>query len=214
MDACHTNPQNWREWRRLHAVRLKEQGWHQGDIAPRRDPSAGRSREIHRRTTEMKRLIAMSICSILLAGEARAQAPATNTKKKAEVDQRLLKLYEAREFQGMPYRLMKPVDRAPETSYPLIVTLHGAAGRGNDNLKSIQAPCISIMARDELRREHPCFVLAPQSDRGWSSADEKEPELTEETIKGYPEALQGFYKRRLAGAGRGARGATSRRSSA
>ena len=101
----------------------------------------------------------------------------------------------------MPFRLMKPVDLALETSYPLIVSLHGAAGRGNDNLKNIQAPWISIMARDELRREHPCFVLAPQSDRGWSSADEKEPELTEESIKGYPEALQRFYKRRLAGDG-------------
>ena len=34
MDASHTNPRNWREWRRLQAVRLKQQGWHQRDIAP------------------------------------------------------------------------------------------------------------------------------------------------------------------------------------
>jgi len=33
MDASHTNPQNWREWRRLQAVRLKQQGWHQRGIA-------------------------------------------------------------------------------------------------------------------------------------------------------------------------------------
>ena len=96
----------------------------------------------------MKRLMAMSICSMLLAGEAGAQMPAS--AKKAEVDERLLKLYDAREFQGMPYRLMKPVDFAPETSYPLVVSLHGAAGRGNHNLKNVRMPWMSIMARDEL----------------------------------------------------------------
>jgi hypothetical protein len=34
MDASHTNPQNWREWRRLQAVRVKQQGWPPRDIAP------------------------------------------------------------------------------------------------------------------------------------------------------------------------------------
>jgi hypothetical protein len=34
MDASHTNAQNGREWRRLQAVRLKQQGWHQRDIGP------------------------------------------------------------------------------------------------------------------------------------------------------------------------------------
>jgi transposase len=33
MEASDSNPQNWREWRRLRAVRLKQQGWHQRDIA-------------------------------------------------------------------------------------------------------------------------------------------------------------------------------------
>jgi transposase len=33
MEASDSDPQNWREWRRLRAVRLKQQGWHQRDIA-------------------------------------------------------------------------------------------------------------------------------------------------------------------------------------
>ena len=33
MEAADFNPENWREWRRLRAVRLKQQGWHQCDIA-------------------------------------------------------------------------------------------------------------------------------------------------------------------------------------
>jgi transposase len=33
MEASDSNPQNWREWRRLRAVHLKQQGWRQRDIA-------------------------------------------------------------------------------------------------------------------------------------------------------------------------------------
>ena len=33
MEAADFNPENWREWRRLRAVRLKQQGWHQCAIA-------------------------------------------------------------------------------------------------------------------------------------------------------------------------------------
>jgi transposase len=33
MEASDSNPQNWREWRRLRAVHLKQQGWHQREIA-------------------------------------------------------------------------------------------------------------------------------------------------------------------------------------
>ena len=33
METSDYNPEDWREWRRLRAVRLKQQGWHQRDIA-------------------------------------------------------------------------------------------------------------------------------------------------------------------------------------
>jgi transposase len=33
MEASDSNPQNGREWRRLRAIRLKQRGWHQRDIA-------------------------------------------------------------------------------------------------------------------------------------------------------------------------------------
>src|SRR3954470_9304200 len=33
MEASDSNPQSWHEWRRLRAVHLKQQGWHQRDIA-------------------------------------------------------------------------------------------------------------------------------------------------------------------------------------
>ena len=33
MEASDSYPQSWYEWRRLRAVHLKQQGWHQRDIA-------------------------------------------------------------------------------------------------------------------------------------------------------------------------------------
>ena len=47
----------------------------------------------------------------------------------------MLKVYEAREYQGMPYRLMKPIDLAdnPDKKYPLILSPHVIGGRGDDN---------------------------------------------------------------------------------
>jgi predicted peptidase len=80
----------------------------------------------------------------------------------------LLKLYEAREFEGVKYRLLKPIDLAenPGKKYPMILSLHGAGGSGNDNIRNLRAWNVT-MTQDELRRKHPCFVVVPQSVGPW-----------------------------------------------
>jgi len=131
------------------------------------------------------------------SGKAKGKgANATGAERKVEVDETVLKLYEAREYKGMPYRLMKPIDFNPATTYPLILSLHGKGGVGSDNLGNLRV-WTGFLAREELRRKHPCFVLAPQTAQRWTMADEKVPPLTTETIKAYPEVWQQWLKRRM-----------------
>jgi predicted peptidase len=66
--------------------------------------------------------------------------------------------------------LLLPVDSSKK--YPLILFLHGAGERGNDN--QLQLNYIdSVFANDNFQKTNPCFVLAPQcpSDKRWVEVD-------------------------------------------
>ena len=108
----------------------------------------------------------------------------------------MLEVYEARTFNGMPYRLMKPIDLADnlEKTYPLILSLHGAGGRGNDNKKNLR-PWNVTMAEESLRRKHPCFVVVPQTEAPWTVPGSM-PEVTDEEIATYPEVWQKWLEQR------------------
>ena len=82
--------------------------------------------------------------------------------------------YEAREHKSewlMPYRLFRP-----ETSKtaPLVLYLHGSGGLGDDNLKQLSLGNrfgTRVWLLPENQKRQPCFVLAPQTDRGWIRYD-------------------------------------------
>ena len=80
-------------------------------------------------------------------------------------DRTLIDAYEARSHGAMPYRLMKPLRIEPGKRYPLIVSLHGSGGVGDDNLSNLRF-WNGVMARPEWRRKHPSFVLVPQRRPG------------------------------------------------
>ena len=105
------------------------------------------------------------ILTILLSilGSSLALAQDRKRAQKAAVSERTLALYEPGEYKELKYRLMKPIDFDADETYPLIVSLHGAGGRGTDNIKNLRN-WNEYMADESLRRRHPCFVLAPQSD--------------------------------------------------
>ena len=67
------------------------------------------------------------------------------------------------------YRLMRPAVVEPGTKYPLVLFLHGAGERGDDNEKQL-AYLPTWLAEDAWRRKYPCFVLAPQcrTDSRWA----------------------------------------------
>ena len=112
----------------------------------------------------------------------------------AAVSPETLALYEPGEFKGVKYRLMKPIDFDPGKPYPLILSLHGGAGRGTQNIKNLLI-WNEYLADEDLRRKHPAFVLAPQSNGRWldNSSDVKlYPEPGSISIDDLPEGMRKF----------------------
>lgn len=78
--------------------------------------------------------------------------------------------FEAREHASdwtMPFRLFRPDSSA---RLPLVVYLHGSGGLGTDNVKQMGLGNIfgtRLWAMPSVQERFPCYVLAPQTDRGW-----------------------------------------------
>src|ERR1043165_7867025 len=87
-------------------------------------------------------------------------------QKSQGVDQQ----FEARTHKGdfvMPFRLFRP--DAPG-KLPLVIYLHGSGGLGDDNAKQMGTGNIfgtRVWALSENQKRFPCYVVAPQTDRGW-----------------------------------------------
>lgn len=131
-------------------------------------------------------------------------AAQNNRARKPAVSEATLAIYEPGEFKGVKYRLMKPIDFDPDQTYPLILSLHGAGGRGTDNIQNLRN-WNEWMAAEDLRRRHPTFVLAPQTSIRWSdptSPFAKEPEVTDELIASLPDRMRASLERRRSRAAR------------
>ena len=74
--------------------------------------------------------------------------------------------YKAHTHKDMPYRLMSPQKIEAGKLYPVIVSLHGAGGKGSDNRRQLK-PWNSQLAEAEVRQDYPAYVLAPQSTGLW-----------------------------------------------
>jgi predicted peptidase len=75
------------------------------------------------------------------------------------------------------YRLMRPAVVEDGQKYPLILFLHGAGERGDDNVSQLQY-LPEQLAQPEWRQRFPCYVLAPQCrvDRKWANHDWSSPD--------------------------------------
>lgn len=70
--------------------------------------------------------------------------------------------YEDEEF---GYRLLKPSTVESDKRYPLVLFLHGAGERGDDNrMQLLYFP--AQMSQEESRNKYPCFLVAPQCRKG------------------------------------------------
>jgi predicted peptidase len=71
----------------------------------------------------------------------------------------------------MPYRLFRP---QADGKLPLVVYLHGSGGLGDDNLKQLGLGNVfgtRVWLLPENQRRFPCYVVVPQTDRGWGRYD-------------------------------------------
>lgn len=65
----------------------------------------------------------------------------------------------------LPYRLLMPKEYDSNKKYPLVVFLHGAGERGNDNTRQL-VHGMNDFASDEVMAKYPTIVIAPQCPDG------------------------------------------------
>jgi predicted esterase len=76
-----------------------------------------------------------------------------------------IKDFEARQHKDaegnvLLYRLYKPKNYDAGQKYPLILFLHGAGERGNNNTAQVRDAL--HWAKDSVQKDNPCFIMAPQ----------------------------------------------------
>jgi predicted peptidase len=76
----------------------------------------------------------------------------------------------------LPYRLLLPDNYDKSKKYPLVLFLHGAGERGDDNEKQL-VHGVPEFAKEENRKKYPCILIAPQCPTGlkWGDWTLKEP---------------------------------------
>lgn len=80
----------------------------------------------------------------------------------------------------MPYRLFVPRGYDRRKKYPLVLWLHGGAGRGGDNLRQISGGNVAgshVWTLAENQSRQPCFVVAPQcpENESWATVETARP---------------------------------------
>jgi predicted peptidase len=82
----------------------------------------------------------------------------------------------------LPYRILFPKDFDPAKKYPLILVLHGAGERGNNN-ESQLAYGTKTFLKDTIREKYAAFVVYPQCPAmgWWANNKFEEDSLTHKT---------------------------------
>jgi len=115
-------------------------------------------------------------CSLVLALLAAAASVVAAQGKPSSAE--ALKGFEAGAYKSasgetMQYRLFVPPGYDPSQKYPIVLWLHGAAGRGSDNVSQLTGGNFAgshIWTKPEIQQKYHAFVLAPQVDvtKGWA----------------------------------------------
>jgi len=92
-------------------------------------------------------------------------------------------LFEARQYQSedgnlLNYRLLIPEGYDPDVSYPLVLFLHGAGERGDDNSAQLTWG-VTRFAEDEIMKKYPAIVIAPQvpAEEFWAHLNWRQTDL-------------------------------------
>lgn len=99
----------------------------------------------------------LAICVTLTLGGRTAFAADTNLF--------VPRIYTNAAGRTLPYRVLLPKHYDPARTYPVVLYLHGAAGRGIDNLKPLDwGPMLFL--EPAARDRHDFFLVVPQCPRG------------------------------------------------
>jgi predicted peptidase len=116
--------------------------------------------------------VAVVIISLLLKFPI---PPATAQTKDSEnvINGFLADSYRSKSGEQMQYRLFVPPDYNAARGYPIVLWLHGAAGRGSDNSSQLAGGNFAgshIWTTPQNQAAYHAFVLAPQVDvtKGWA----------------------------------------------
>lgn len=118
------------------------------------------------------------------------QVPPSPIKRytQAELESR----YEPKEFKDVQYRWLAPAVEGGR-KYPLILSLHGAGGKGTDNKRNLKI-WNGVITEPGFQEKNPCFIVAPQSNGPWRVAGSA-PDVDESTLQSYPDIWQQLVKR-------------------
>lgn len=96
--------------------------------------------------------------------------------------------YEASSGLKLPYRVLFPDNYDKSNHYPLLLFLHGAGERGNDNEKQL-VHIASKFTSDEYQEKHPSIIIFPQCPENdyWAHVNRDDGKwLVEDTDKATP----------------------------
>ena len=93
------------------------------------------------------------------------------------------------------YNYLEPIEVSEDKKYPLVLFLHGAGERGDDNKAQLKhiAP---LFASDSIRELYPSYVVFPQCPEGqyWGSVDTSEGDWTPSSSLPPEKSLAGVMK--------------------
>jgi predicted peptidase len=140
-------------------------------------------------------IVAFPVTATFLSAGNRQARTRRLKNKGAGVPKKVVEQYKAGRFEGLPYRLLTPAEYDPAKKYPLILSLHGAGGVGNDNLSSLRH-WSAIFVDPAWRQTYPCFVVWPQSPSSWTITGDKIPEPNDVRIASYSKFWREQIERR------------------
>lgn len=133
------------------------------------------------KTNPTTAIASLVFLTFALAATALGQIDRRNVRNKgAGVSERVVDAYKPGKFHGMPYRLLLPENYDRSIRYPLILSLHGRAGIGDDNRSQFRG-WTSIFVDADWREKYPCIVLVPQSWDTWLVFNERAPNPKKQT---------------------------------
>lgn len=108
--------------------------------------------------------------------------------------------FAASDGKTLKFRQLNPPKLEESKKYPLVIFLHGAGERGDDNQAQLKHGMAKFVS-SEVREKFPCYVIAPQCPTGeqwvnvpWSADKHKNPEKPSGAMGRVLEVVDAYVK--------------------